>query len=109
MFSLRRKSLPSPHFGQGLFLVGIIVFGWLALNRPVFGLTGLGVVLIFAATLVELNRELIWKGYLKRYKKWGKGRWHEPLNAYYQINVYVLWPLIFLLGVGSLVAAYWAS
>src|SRR5438045_804319 len=96
-----RPKLPQPRFAQGLFAVLLIWFVVVSRVKPAVGLTGLGVVLIVMATLVEANRQLIWEGYKRAYKKqrgW-RGRLSEPREIYNLINIYLLWPAIFALGV----------
>jgi hypothetical protein len=105
-----QRTQPAPHFAQGLFALLLVVFAVISHSHPVLGLTGLGVVLILGSSLVLVNRERIWADYVKRYKKLKKkSSWGAPLQAYYNINVYILFPLLFLLGVGSLIGAWYAS
>ncbi len=93
---------------MGVFLVLILIFTVLTFSRPVVGLTGLGVVAIIMAFIIEFNRDRIWESYRKNFKKEKgiRGWWSEPNKLYYNLNVYVLWPLIGLLGVACLWAAY---
>jgi hypothetical protein len=84
------------------------VFTLLGQNKPVIGLTGLGVTLIAGGSLIELNRQRIWNDYRKSFRK-GKGLrglWTKPDPIYYTINVVLLWPFIIFLGVICLWAAY---
>jgi hypothetical protein len=104
---IRHKS-PAPRFAPLLFLVLLIVFAVLGQTNPVVGLTGLGTTAIITAVLVELNRERIWDTYKKTYRK-QKGLSKAltgPNRIYYSINVRVLWPFIFFLGLICLWAAY---
>lgn len=110
MFRFGRNQLPAPRFTQGVWMLLVVIFASLSMARPVLGLAGLGTILILSAVLIEANRQLIWQGYRSRYKQSkGKGRWSEPRPLYYRLNVYVVWPLVFLLGVGSLIGAYLAG
>jgi hypothetical protein len=105
-----RKQEPAPHFAQGLFVLLLVIFSSISHVRPILGLTGLGVVLIIGSTLVLANSKRIWQDYTKHYKKLKrKTPWGAPLKIYYQINVYVLWPLLLILGIVALVGAYYAS
>ena len=97
------KSKPA-NFASWTFAILVISFAWLSLSRPAVGLSGLGTVLILAAILIELNRETIWQGYLKGYKK-SKDPLTEalrkPRQIYYSLNVYLVWPLFFLIGLAA--------
>lgn len=64
--------------------------------------TLLGTALVLIAFLVELEHKIIWKRYKANYHP------HEnqfidgllkPNKIVYGINVYLLWPLIFVLGI----------
>ncbi len=113
MFSklFHRHKTPEPQFGQWLFLVLIFVFVIITQVKTVVGLAGLGATLVIGATLIELNATRIWETYRKSYKKSKglKGPWSEPKPLYYTLNVYVLWPVVGLLGVASLWAAYYLA
>jgi len=76
--------------------------------QPIYGLVGIGTVLIVASVIVELNRQRIWDQYNKTYKKQAGvvGLWTKPNHVYYTINVAFLWPFILFLGICSLYAAY---
>jgi hypothetical protein len=102
---------PRPKFGGWAFLILVGVFAWYAQIHPVFGLTGLGTVLVVATILVELNRKLIWENYRKLYKQRKSMRsiWLEPHPFVYELNVRVLMPILGLLGVWCLWAAYLLS
>jgi len=104
----RRHRSAQPHYAQGVFLGLLLFFVVAAQLKPVFGLIGVGLLAIFAAGVVELNSQRIWKDYRSAYKKQRRftGLWHEPKQLYYQLNIYVLWPLVALLGVLCLLAGY---
>jgi hypothetical protein len=103
-----RHKVPQPRIAPGLFLGLIAVFILLGESKPLFGLAGIGTTVIVAAVLVELNRTRIWEDYRKSYRKQKglKGLLTEPNQAYYTINVVILWPAILLLGVLCVWAAY---
>jgi hypothetical protein len=89
--------------------IGLLsVFVILGQSKPLIGLVGIGVTVILAGVLVELNRERIWDTYRKSYKKVKglKGLWVEPNRVYYNLNVYFLWPFVLFLGILCLYAAY---
>ncbi len=93
---------------MGVFLALILIFTIVTFSRPVVGLSGLGVVAIIMATIIEMNRDRIWETYRKNFKrsKGIRGWWSEPNKLYYNLNVFMLWPLVALLGAASLWAAY---
>ena len=107
----KKSEIKTPKLGPGLmgvYLALILVFTLITFSRPVVGLSGLGVVAIIMATIIELNRHRIWESYRKSFKKSKgiRGWWTEPNKLYYNLNVYALWPLVALLGLASLWAAY---
>jgi hypothetical protein len=103
-----RHNTPAPRFAPGLFVALMAAFTILGQTKPIVGLTGLGVTLVAAGTLVELNRRMIWENYRKTFRKTRglKGLWTKPAPIYYTINVVILWPLIIVLGILTLWAAY---
>jgi len=103
-----RHKTPQPRFAPGLFLFLLALFLLLGDKRPVIGRVGIGTTAIVMAVLVELNRVRIWETYRKAYRKQKgmRGLWTEPADIYYTINVIILWPLILVLGVLCLYAAY---
>jgi|ERR1700683_1545823 len=103
-----RHKVPPPRFAPGFFLALLLVFVILGEYKPIFGLVGMGTTLVVASVLVELNRNRIWELYKKTYKhKAGlPGFWTKPDPVYYNINVMLLWPALFVLGVVCLWAAY---
>jgi hypothetical protein len=98
-------------FAVWAFIDLFILFSVLAVYRPVVGITGLGAVLVLSSILVEANKELIWEQYKEAYKKAPKqwGGLNEPKQIYYNLNVYVIWPVMFLLGLLAIAAAFLAS
>jgi hypothetical protein len=105
---LIRRSTPAPRFAPGLFVGLIVAFAILGQSKPVFSLVGLGLTLVIAGVLVELNRVRIWTNYKKTYKKQKSvsGIWTKPNPLYYTINVAFLWPFVIFLGFIALWAAY---
>ena len=104
-----RRSMPQPRFALGLLLGLVVAFMILLRERPILGLSGLGTVAIIAAGLVEANHSRIWEAYRQQYKKRSKrdqSVWTRPSEAYYRMNVIVLWPLVAILGVWCLWLAY---
>lgn len=96
------------HGLMSVFLILIIAFTLLTFSRPVVGLSGLGVVAILMAIIIELNRFRIWESYRKNFKKklGIRGWWSEPNKLYYNLNVYLLWPFVGVLGFVCLWVAY---
>jgi len=107
LFRHHRSTKPR-YYAQGLFFGLFLLFAVVAQIKPVFGLVGLGTLAILAAGVVELHSQRIWDEYRKGYKKQRRftGIWHEPKEIYFQLNVYVLWPLVALLGALCLWAGY---
>ena len=79
--------------------------------RAIVGLVGIGTLAIVSAGLVIANRERIRADYHKAYKKRAhpKGSWYEPRDAYYRLNIYIVWPGVALLGALCLWAAWQLS
>lgn len=104
----RRHRSIKPGYVQYLFLGLLVLFVVVAQVKPVIGLVGVGTLAILAAGVVELNSQRIWDEYRKNYKKQRRftGIWHEPKVIYFNLNIYVLWPLVALLGALCLWAAY---
>lgn len=99
-----RHKTPEARFAPGLFLALVLICVILTRYQPAAGFSGLGVTLIIAAVLVEVNAARIWANYRKIYKKNKgiRGFWREPKQIYYDLNVWVLWPLVGLLGAACL-------
>jgi hypothetical protein len=93
---------------MAVFMLLILIFAGLTFLNPVVGLVGLGVVSVVMAIVIEINRDYIWSSYRKEYKKslGIRGWWSEPNKLFYQLNVYILWPLVGLLGLTCLWAAW---
>lgn len=103
------KQERSVRFIQWVFLDLIVLFAAIATAKPAVGLAGIGTVLTISSLLVLANKKYIWDMYKKHYKK-PKQRYMvaltEPTLAYRAINIYLLWPVTFLLGLGAIYAAY---
>lgn len=106
---LFHRSTPRARFAGWAFVDLVVLFSAISLYRPAAGLSGLGAVLILGSVLVEANKDAIWQGYKKTYKKskdpWQE-LWNRPNELYNTLNVYLVWPLIFILGLASIYAAY---
>lgn len=104
----RPKSRPA-RFATWAFADLLVLFSILSLYRPAVGLAGLGAVLILISILVEANRQQIWEGYKKAYKKSQNPftrTFHQPREVYNQLNIYLVWPVVFLLGLAAIYAAF---
>ena len=70
---------------------------------------GLGLVLM--AMYVEARHKQIWDSYKKTYKPKSnafRNAISAPHKMVYQFNVYILWPLAFVLGLAAMVSAVMA-
>lgn len=107
------KRTPKARFVTWAFFCLLVFFLALATQKPAIGLTGAGAILILLALTVEANKERIWKDYKKSYKRnkdsWIPEAWTKPTQAYYNVNVYVLWPLVFIVGFVAIATAYFIS
>ncbi len=60
-----------------------------------------GVLLVLVALLVEIEHKFIWKHYKKNYHK-HKNKFVDdllkPNEWIYRLNIYVVWPLVLILG-----------
>ena len=68
-------------------------------------ITLLGIGLVLIAFLIELEHKIIWKRYKANYhphKNQFINDLLKPNKIVYGINVYLLWPLIFVLGIAVL-------
>lgn len=106
-----RHKVPQARFASLLFIILLTAFMWMGQYKPTYGLTGIGVTLIIASILIEANRDRIWETYRRSYKKQKglAGMMSKPNKVYYNLNVYFLWPVVFLIGVVSLFVAYMLS
>ncbi|MDF2460657.1 MAG: hypothetical protein K0S68_60 [Candidatus Saccharibacteria bacterium] len=100
-----------PKFAPMIFLFLLTIFIFIGDTRPVMALVGIGTIVTIAAVLVLINRDAIWDDYRDRFKKNKglKGVWVEPNRVYYNINVFVLWPFVLVLGILCLISAYAVS
>ncbi len=104
------KARPRARFASWSFLALLVLFASISTQRLAVGLTGIGAVLIISSILVEANKERIWDDYKKQYK-YSKNdllpkSWSEPNQLYYRLNIYLVWPTVFLLGLAAIYAAY---
>lgn len=68
-------------------------------------LTLIGTALVLIAMLVELEHRVIWKNYRRHYhphKNKFVDNLLKPNKVVYALNIYVLWPLVFVLGLAIL-------
>jgi hypothetical protein len=106
VFIIRRHTRPV-RFAGWVFVDLLVLFGVIGVTKPAVGLAGLGAVLILSSMLVLANHRTIWENYQKNYKKFGTGGlWTKPNPIIYRLNAYLVWPLIFILGLASIYAAY---
>ena len=107
---LFHKAKPQTRVAGWAFVALLALFWVIAINKPVVGLSGMGAVLVLGSLTVEANKVAIWEQYKKGYKKKGTSDlykiWHAPDPTYYYLNVYLVWPLMFILGLASIYAAY---
>ncbi|TAK89561.1 hypothetical protein EPO04_00395 [Patescibacteria group bacterium] len=112
MLFIHRRT-PKARFVSWAFFCLLILFLAIATQRPQVGLAGAGAILILLALTVEANKERIWKDYKKGYKykkgSWLPKAWTEPTQTYYNLNVYVLWPAVFVVGFVAIATAYFIS
>jgi len=75
------------------------------MNTTETALTLTGTALVLVAMLVELEHRVIWKHYRRHYHP-HKNKFIDallrPNKWVYVLNVYVLWPLVFVLGLAIL-------
>lgn len=65
-------------------------------------LVAIGALLVLIALLVEIEHKIIWKNYKKNYHKHKNktvDNLLKPNEWVYKVNVYVVWPLVLVLGV----------
>jgi hypothetical protein len=103
------KKQQRPYFVQLVFLVLLLWFACMAKYKEAVGLAGIGAVLVLGASIVEANAKLIWDQYKASYKPTGVG-WFDALNKptqlYNLLNVWVVWPVVFVLGLWAIWVAY---
>jgi hypothetical protein len=106
LFHHKSKQL-KPQFAAWLYLALIFIFATLIQYQIIVGLTGLGVTLLIAGVLLELNSPNVWADSLQWRKKNKKRVWYARPNEFlYQVHIWLLWPLVILLGLAALAAAY---
>lgn len=75
------------------------------MNTTEVALTLTGTALVLVAMLVELEHRVIWKNYRRHYhphKNKFVDNLLKPNRVVYALNIYVLWPLVFVLGLAIL-------
>ena len=99
----RKSSIP-----QIVFALGYVACVVLVRYQIRLGLAGIGALSVVTAVVVERRSGQIWKSYRRNYQP-GKSklmnRLNQPRPLYHVINIYVLWPAVFILGS---VALYYA-
>ncbi len=107
---LHRNMGRSVRFVQWAFLDLIVLFAAISTVKSAIGLAGIGTCLVLASLLVLANKQYIWDNYKKHYKKPKNSplltALTQPTATYLAINVYILWPATFLLGLFAIYAAY---
>lgn len=95
------------HVFAGMIVLMIIIFTILAQSELSSGLLGLGIILIALGTLIEVKSKQIWQNSL-RWQNQTKTKlpwYHRPSMVYYRLNVWVLWPVIIVLGLAAILTA----
>lgn len=93
-------------------IIAIIIILWLALlsaQQVLFGMLGLGVMLVFGGIWVMATAKTTWENYLKAYKKLPKSKqsvWTKPSITYYYLNLVVIVPLLIVLGLSMIALSY---
>lgn len=106
LFHHKSKTL-KPQFAAWLYILLIFAFAIVIQYQVIVGLTGLGVTLLIAGVLLELNSPNVWAESLQWRKKNKNRAWYTRPNEFlYQVHIWLLWPLVILLGIAALVAAY---
>jgi hypothetical protein len=102
------KSFRNPT-GSLTLLGGLIVLAYLVYAQPRGGLAVVGAVLVLGSYWLHRRHRQIWTDYRKQYRK-SKNPLTEALNRprliYYRINVYVIIPLLAILGLVALYSAW---
>lgn len=66
----------------------------------------IGAVLVLIALLVEVEHKVIWKNYKNSYHKHKNetvDKLLKPNKIVYNLNIYVVWPLVLILGAAIVV------
>lgn len=106
LLAMKRRKSPLIQLLVIMAFVGCLV---LLHYQDRLGLIGIGVLSIVIAVMVESRSSRIWKNYRRNYQP-GKNKLvnvlSEPKPLYNMLNVYVLWPAVFLLGIYALYVAW---
>ncbi len=106
LFHHKSKTL-KPQFAPWLYVALILIFATVAQSQVIVGLTGLGVTLLIAGVILELNSPKVWADSVQWRKKTKNIAWYtRPNELLYQIHIWILWPTVILLGIAALVSAY---
>lgn len=93
-------------------IIAIVLILWLALlsaQQVLFGMLGLGMLLITGGIWIMATAKTTWENYLKAYKKLPKSKksvWTKPSITYYYVNILLIVPLLIVLGVSLIACAY---
>ena len=66
----------------------------------------MGVTLMLIALLVEIEHKIIWRNYKNNYHKHQNefiDRLLKPNKIVYNLNIYVIWPLVLILGTAIII------
>lgn len=91
------------------WLVIVVWFTLLMLQKNTFGQLGLGIVLLVGGIWALARSQEIWSAYLKSYKKLPAAKrtvWNAPRRRYYYLNVVVILPASIALGLVLIVLSY---
>ena len=94
---------------QLAWLVIVVWFAMLTLQKNTFGQLGLGILLLVGGIWGLARSRETWNSYLAEYKKLPKAKrsvWNAPRRRYYYLNVIILLPAAIALGICLIVLAY---
>jgi hypothetical protein len=107
-----RHQPPRIKIVQWAFLDLLVLFVVIATHKPSAGLAGVGSILVLASLSVVANKRSIYQNYRESYQK-PKNRWlrifTQTNQAVYKLNVYLVWPLIFFLGLAAIYASLYVD
>lgn len=102
------KALHKP--AHRLTLLGaLVVLVYMVQVNPPAGLAVMGGAACLVSVIILRSRQQIWDNYKKSYSKSKNPALellHRPLRIYYLINVLVVWPLLFMLGLIAMYTAW---
>ncbi len=91
------------------WLVIVVWFTLLLLQKNTFGQLGLGIVLLVGGIWGLARSQEIWNNYIKAYKKLPATKrniWNAPRRRYYYLNVILILPAAIALGLVLIVLSY---